>query len=81
MKNKIGILSPWVPGHAKNILDVGTGTGNLAKALAEKFPKALITGIDLSSEILKIAQAENGLANFNFVVGNALEVFPADLSS
>ena len=39
-----------------NILDVATGTGDVAFKLHEYFPKALITGIDLSEGMLDIAR-------------------------
>lgn len=39
--------------HPKKILDVATGTGDLAIALAKKNPDAQITGFDLSAGMLK----------------------------
>lgn len=38
------------------ILDLSTGTGNIAIELAKKFPKATIYGVDISSEMLKYAE-------------------------
>ncbi len=38
------------------ILDVGTGSGNIAIALAKYIPQAKITAIDISDKILKIAK-------------------------
>lgn len=37
------------------VLDVATGTGDLALALARKLPGARICGVDLSAEMLKVA--------------------------
>lgn len=37
------------------VLDVATGTGDLALALARKLPEARICGVDLSAEMLKVA--------------------------
>lgn len=38
------------------ILDIGTGSGNIAIALAKNLPNARITAIDIQSEAIKIAQ-------------------------
>lgn len=40
------------------VLDVATGTGDLAIKLANELPGAHITGIDLSEEMLKIGRAK-----------------------
>lgn len=39
----------------QNILEVGCGTGRNLSSLAKQFPEAQITGIDLSSDMLEIA--------------------------
>lgn len=39
-----------------NVLDVATGTGDVAFAMAARWPECHITGIDLSSEMLKKAE-------------------------
>lgn len=38
-----------------SVLDVATGTGDLAVALAQRLPEARIRGVDLSAEMLKVA--------------------------
>jgi demethylmenaquinone methyltransferase/2-methoxy-6-polyprenyl-1,4-benzoquinol methylase len=40
----------------ENILDVCTGTGDLAVEFAKRYPKAKIIGIDISDQMLKIGQ-------------------------
>lgn len=40
-----------------NILDVGSGSGNITIALAVKLPNAFVTGVDISDEASKIAKA------------------------
>src|SRR4051794_6156992 len=40
---------------ASHILDVGTGTGTLARAIVRRWPGARVTAIDLSDEMLRAA--------------------------
>lgn len=47
-------------------LDIACGTGDLAFALACKFPNAIIHGIDLTPEMLAYAQAKNRHSNLQF---------------
>lgn len=44
----------------KHILDVGTGTGVIALMLAQRFPEARITGIDLNAAAVRCATANFG---------------------
>jgi release factor glutamine methyltransferase len=55
------------------IVDVGTGSGAIAVALAHKLPHALIAAIDISSRALAIAE-ENAKRN-----GVAVRFLPGDL--
>ena len=51
-------LLDWLPfGCASkvNIAEIGCGTGYNLKALSDRFPKARLVGIDISSEMLDIA--------------------------
>lgn len=51
--------------NSLKILDIGTGSGNLAIALAKEYPRAKITAIDISDEALNYAKqnAETNGAN------------------
>jgi len=57
------------------ILDVGTGTGAIALALASKLPSADITATDLSSAALSIAQHNAGRLH----LGHRIHFIPSDL--
>lgn len=49
--------------RATKILEVGCGTGYNLKALAQAFPEAEVTGIDLSPDMLRVA--EQNLAGYH----------------
>lgn len=59
-----------------SILDVATGTGDLAILLAKKFTNAKVTGIDLSQRMVEIGRKkveQNGLADrVSLGIGNCL---------
>lgn len=66
--------------HA-DILDIATGTGDLALIMAEEFPGANITGLDLSEQMIKEGKEKalkRGLADrIDMVVGDSLNLpFP-----
>ena len=47
------MVASWRPGK---IVDLATGTGDLALALQKKLPDAEVTGVDFLSEMLELAQ-------------------------
>lgn len=47
-------------GGESNIIDLATGTGEVAFRLSEMFPNARITGVDLSEGMLEIARKKEG---------------------
>jgi release factor glutamine methyltransferase len=61
----------------RRIVDVGTGSGAIAVALAHKMPRAQITAIDVSEESLNVARRNaeiNGVADrVRFLQGDLLE--------
>ena len=62
------IVKSWGP---RRVLDLATGTGDLALALARALPEAEITAVDFSSEMLAIA-ARKGVPRT--VVADALDL-------
>jgi release factor glutamine methyltransferase len=62
---------------ASSILDIGTGSGAIAVALATRLPQATVTAIDLSDAALQIAQA-NAIDN---EVSDRIRFLRGDLSS
>ncbi len=65
------MVARWQPGR---ILDLATGSGDLALAISRRLPNAIITGADFSAEMLAIARAK-GLRDT--VVADALDLpFP-----
>jgi len=55
----------------ETILDIGSGMGNLANNIVEKYPKTHITGIELSCEQLKKSPKK---CNLSFVQGDASQL-------
>jgi release factor glutamine methyltransferase len=68
------------PQQALNLLDVGTGSGNLAVSLARELPQSLVCGIDCSFAALQIAQRNAqrlGVAQqMRWICGDLLSPFP-----
>ena len=58
-------------GNPGSILDVGCGTGSLTFQLAERFPHALLTGIDFSQSYIDFARAYALDRHISFEQGDA----------
>lgn len=61
-----------LPQNLSNILDVGTGTGIWAVAMANLYPRAQVTGVDIGVNSFKTDLP----ANCTLKVGNVLEQLP-----
>lgn len=78
-RRMIGMVAAARP---EKILDIATGTADVAIALAEKMPEAHITGIDLSEEMLVVGKekvSRKGLdPKISLLVGDAEQLPFAD---
>jgi release factor glutamine methyltransferase len=61
------------------ILDLGTGSGNIAVAIAKQNPKARVTAVDISAEALEVAQrnAARHQVDIRFLHGDLYEPLPS----
>ncbi len=46
----------WLPVSARTVVDIGTGTGDFAFAVLNRCNEAKVIGVDLSAQMLKLAQ-------------------------
>lgn len=60
-KNCIKLLNP---NPQDKILDLCTGTGDLARMIKNIQPKAIVTGVDFSEKMLEIAKNKGGNINY-----------------
>ena len=63
-----------VPGEPRTILDLGTGTGDGAIALAQRWPKAEVMGVDVSRAMVEEARRKAPELRFEVGDGSALTV-------
>ncbi len=61
-----------------HILDAGCGTGICSLELVQRYPNAMISGIDLSSKMLQVASRREGIGCMQFIKANSLQLPFAD---
>ncbi len=63
-------------GHepCRNILDVATGTGDLASAIARQRPGVRVVGLDFTSAMVRRAARKYGCDNFHWIEGDGLHL-------
>src|SRR5271157_3186569 len=55
-------IRQWVP--ASNILELGCGEGAVTECLVKSFPKALVTGIDITPKVGRMYQGDPSRVTF-----------------
>lgn len=63
--------------EADFILDMGCGTGQLARQVAECFPNAEITAADYSKGMIETASGKNHAPNLTYLLGSLEELPPS----
>jgi SAM-dependent methyltransferase len=63
---------------AGRLLDIGCGTGSLARAMASRWPVCLVSGVDIAAPYVAFARAQAGLGNADFAVADAAALPYAD---
>ena len=70
----IDLIAKINPVEPKSIIDIGCGPGNSTQVLVNRWPKAIITGLDSSSVMIK--KAEQDYPNHEWIVADALTYEP-----
>lgn len=77
------LIAQLPPREKPVCLDLACGTGDLTFALAQKYTDGTITGVDITPEMIHIAQCRNTFKNTNFLLqdmmGTALEDSSVDI--
>lgn len=66
----------YLPAGSKSILELGCGTGLLTEKLFKTCPKAAVTGIDISEEMLAVARKKPGLSGALFLARDIRRAWP-----
>jgi release factor glutamine methyltransferase len=78
----IELVLPRMAAPPANILDLGTGSGAIALALAVKYPNAKVTAVDKSAEALSLARENTAAldlaARVNFIQSDWFAAVPGE---
>jgi trans-aconitate methyltransferase len=56
----------------RRALDLGTGTGLGARLVAERYPEAIVAGLDLSQEMIRQARSRDPEGRIGFLTGDSV---------
>lgn len=62
------------------LLDIGCGTGSLARAMASRWPMRDVVGVDIAPPYIAFAKAQAGLGNLHFETADSIRLPYADES-
>jgi 2-polyprenyl-3-methyl-5-hydroxy-6-metoxy-1,4-benzoquinol methylase len=77
LSNAVGFLLPEAEVAGRKVLDAGCGTGHRILALAQEYPRAAVTGIDMTEASLRVARQmmhKHDIGNLTFKQANLLEL-------
>jgi ubiquinone/menaquinone biosynthesis C-methylase UbiE len=60
-----------LPAPPRRVLDLGTGTGSVARLVAERFPDAEVVGVDLSERMIEEALVKTDGDHVRYIVADA----------
>jgi ubiquinone/menaquinone biosynthesis C-methylase UbiE len=63
-----------LPSPPRHVLDIGTGTGSVARLVKERFPEAEVIGVDLSGAMIAEARAKTEDGRVRYVVADAQQL-------
>ncbi len=74
---------PFSKGAKIRVIDLGCGTGNIARAVLEKYPRASVLCFDLSEKMIELARAKlKNYKNVEYRIGDIRDFrFPAKLDA
>ncbi|MDD5584347.1 MAG: malonyl-ACP O-methyltransferase BioC [Candidatus Omnitrophica bacterium] len=68
------VLEKIAPCNIHSILEIGCGTGNYTKLLHDRFPRAKLTAVDISPEMIAQAKKKLKPSAVEFIVDDAEEI-------
>jgi release factor glutamine methyltransferase len=79
----VDLITKENKGFKGSIIDIGTGSGCIAVALAANFPSSKVTGIDISATAIKTAikNAEQNNVTVSFLEADLFKIIPSEIQN
>jgi tRNA (cmo5U34)-methyltransferase len=71
-----GTVIDFIPSGRARILELGSGTGLVTELILKQNPRADITCIDMTPEMLEVARAKEALRDVTLIEGDFRDVWP-----